>query len=326
MDWQPTSRLEALQQRADTLNTIRAFFARKRVLEVETPYLSCAANTDPYIDSLDAWYQATISSGKEIRYLHTSPEFPMKRLLASGCGSIFQICKVFRQGEQGRLHNPEFTMLEWYRPDMHYRALMEEVAELVQCVLPVEYQVSSCEHLSYRDAFERYADIHPFTASTKELIECAQHHGVGDVPGLSSDDRDGWLSLLLTHLVERHLGISKLTFLYDFPISQASLANIRQDSPPVAERFELYVNGIELANGFQELTDARIQRERFEHDLRVRQEKGLTDVPIDENMLDALEHGLPSCSGVALGIDRLCMIIMGVSCIDEVLTFPFGRA
>lgn len=325
MDWQPTSRIEALQRRADTLKTIRAFFSCKGVLEVETPYLSRAANTDPYIDSLDAWYQATTSSGKEKRYLHTSPEFPMKRLLASGCGSIFQICKVFRQGEQGRLHNPEFTMLEWYRPDMHYRVLMEEVAELVQCVLPVEYQATSCEYISYRDAFERYAGINPFTASAEALIECA-HHGVGDVPGLSADDRDAWLSLLLTHLVEPHLGTSKLTFLYDFPISQASLANVRQDNPPVAERFELYINGIELANGFQELTDAQIQRERFERDLLVRQKKGLANVPIDENMLDALVDGLPDCSGVALGIDRLCMIIMGVSDINQVITFPFERA
>jgi lysyl-tRNA synthetase class 2 len=325
LDWQPTSQIEALQRRADTLKTIRAFFARKGVLEVETPYLSRAANTDPYIDSLDAWYQATTSSGKEKRYLHTSPEFPMKRLLASGCGSIFQICKVFRQGESGRLHNPEFTMLEWYRPDMHYRALMEEVAELVQCVLPVEYQVTSCEYISYRDAFERYAGINPFTASAEALIECA-HHGVGDVPGLLADDRDAWLSLLLTHLVEPHLGTGKLTFLYDFPISQASLANVRQDNPPVAERFELYINGIELANGFQELTDAQIQRERFEQDLLVRQKKGLANVPIDENMLDALEDGLPDCSGVALGIDRLCMIIMGVSDINQVITFPFERA
>jgi len=326
LNWRPTSQLETLQLRANTLKTIRRFFARCDVLEVETPYLSTAANTDPYIDSLDAYYQATTSAVKEKRYLHTSPEFPMKRLLASGCGSIFQICKVFRQGETGRLHNPEFTMLEWYRPGMDYRALMDEVADLVQSVLPEEFKKNDCEHLCYRDAFEQYVGVNPFMASTIEIVECAHHHGIGNVPGLSADDRDAWLSLLLTHLIEPELGAGKLTFLYDFPVSQASLANVRQDTPPVAERFELYINGIELANGFQELTDAQIQRERFAQDLILRRKKGLVDVPMDEKMLNALEHGLPDCAGVALGIDRLCMVIIGTHNIDQVITFPFERA
>lgn len=329
--WKPSAQIETLRLRAALLKKIRLFFDERNVLEVETPYLSRFATTDPYIESFAVDNQsASLSqkkaSLKQTRYLHTSPEMPMKRLLAARSGAIYQICKVFRQEEQGRLHNPEFTMLEWYRPCMPYRALMKEVAELVEQVLPKELKTKSVEYLSYYDAFEKQLNVNPFNASTNDLIECAANAGIGSVPGLSTDDRNGWLNLLLTHCVEPLLGKNKLTFLYDFPVSQASLAHIREDTPPVAERFELYINGVELANGFQELTDSDTQRARFQQDLLVRKNRSLVDIPFDENMLDALAHGLPTCSGVALGVDRLLMIMLNAGHVNQVISFAFEQA
>jgi len=333
--WKPSAQIETLHLRATLLKKIRLFFDERNVIEVETPYLSRFATTDPYIESFVVNDQTTLFSSKtfskkvsrkETRYLHTSPEMPMKRLLAAGSGAIYQICKVFRQEEQGRLHNPEFTMLEWYRPGMSYRELMKEVAELVEYVLPKELKTKLLEYLSYRNAFEKWLNVNPFDASTNELIECAANAGIHSVPGLSTEDRDGWLNLLLTHFVEPHLGKDKLTFLYDFPVSQASLAHIREDTPPIAERFELYVNSVELANGFQELTDSDTQRSRFQQDLQMRKNKLLVEVPFDENMLDALTHGLPNCSGVAFGIDRLLMIMVNAEHMHQVISFPFEQA
>lgn len=330
-NWQPTSDIGTLQLRAELLRLVRLFFYQRNVLEVETPQLSRNATTDPNIDSLDAYYQATINAEKEVMYLHTSPEFPMKRLLASGSGAIYQVCKVFRQGERGRLHNPEFTLLEWYRPGMDYRALMHEVEELVLQLLPVELNITTSEYVSYREAFKRFTNIDPFESDMQSLIACAKKFGIGDVSGLSGaglleQDRDAWLNLLLAHCIEPNLGRDKLTFLYDFPVSQASLARVRDDVPAVAERFELYINGVELANGFQELTDSDTQSKRFEKDCLIRKEKNLMEFPVDNRLLTALAHGLADCSGVALGIDRLCMLVAGVDNIDRVITFPFERA
>lgn len=331
--WRPAAQIETLRLRAALLKKIRSFFDERNVLEVETPYLSCAATTDPYIDSFVVNHRSAISSSEssieedeELRYLHTSPEMPMKRLLAAGSGSIYQVCKVFRQGEQGRFHNSEFTMLEWYRPGMTYRELMEEVGQLIMYVLPEKLSINSLQYISYREAFEKSINVDPFVASTKELIKCAADAGIDFVPGLSPHDRDGWLNLLLTHCVEPNLGKDKLTFLFDFPASQASLAYIREDDPPIAERFELYVNGVELANGFQELINSDTQRSRFQYDLQVRKSKSLGDVPFDNNMLHALAHGLPDCSGVALGVDRLLMIMLGAERIEQVISFSFEQA
>lgn len=306
------------------LARIRAFFAERDVLEVETPAMSAAGSTDLHLHSF------TVRSGfphraSEPRYLHTSPEFPMKRLLAAGSGSIYQICKVFRDGELGRLHDPEFTMIEWYRVGFSYHALIEEVAALAMELLNGKRTLGPIEKLTYRDAYERVCGIDPHGARTQDFIDAASTRGIM-AAGIAVDDRDAWRDLLLTRLVEPQLGRDRLTFIYDFPAEAAALARVRPGEPPLAERFELYLDGVELANGFQELTDAREQRRRFERDCRRRVQHGLPTVPIDEHFIAALTHGLPACSGVALGLDRVVMLAAGVSNVAQAMAFPAERA
>ncbi|MDX1654946.1 MAG: EF-P lysine aminoacylase EpmA, partial [Candidatus Competibacteraceae bacterium] len=258
-------------------------------------------------------------------WLHTSPEFAMKRLLAAGSGSIYQIARVFRDGESGARHNPEFTLLEWYRVDFDHFQLMDEVAELVRVVLAGHRQPGPVERLSYRQAFRRYLDLDPFAPVTA-LRDRAGELGIAVAGELSADDPDPWRDLLLTHAVEPQLGRGRLTFLHDYPASQAALARVRPGDPPLAERFELYMDGVELANGFHELGDPLEQRSRFEADNALRRRQGLTEVPVDQNLLGALAEGLPDCAGVALGLDRLFMIAAGVERLEEVLAFPLERA
>lgn len=326
VDWRPSATLEVLELRARILERIRAFFARHGVLEVETPYLSPAAATDPHLASLATRYTGPGYPSGIALYLHTSPEFAMKRLLAAGSGSIYQICKVFRDGERGWLHNPEFTLLEWYRIGADHHALMDEVAQLVAEALAGWRTLGPAEKLSYREAFLGHAGIDPHTADGGDFARVARAHGLSIPCGLAEGDLDGWRDLLLTHLVEPHLGRGQPTFIYDYPASQAALARVRGTNPPLAERFECYLDGIELANGFRELTDPLEQRRRFERDLARRQEQGLPAVPMDERLLAALEAGLPDCAGVALGVDRLVMLAAGAGAIEEVLAFPLGRA
>ncbi len=325
-DWQPSATLETLRLRARLLSSIRAFFERRGVLEVETSILSAAAVTDPNLASLSVRYTGPGAPHGRVLYLHTSPEFPMKRLLAAGSGSIYQICKVFRDGEAGRLHNPEFTMLEWYRVGFDHHALMDEVEALVTETLYECTDLRPAERLTYRRAFREYAGIDPHETSVESLRECTLDHGVELAMGLEPDRRDAWLDLLLTHVVEPNLGDGRLTFLYDYPASQAALARVRAGEPPVAERFELYLGGVELANGFHELGDAGEQRRRFEADNERRRAAGLPPVPVDERLLAALMHGLPDCAGVALGFDRLVMIAGRLQSIDKALAFPVARA
>lgn len=325
-DWRPCATVETLRLRARLLSLVRAFFERRGVLEVETPILSAAAVTDPNLASLAARYTGPGAPHGRTLYLHTSPEFPMKRLLAAGSGSIYQICKVFRDGEAGRRHNPEFTMLEWYRVGFDHQRLMDEVEALVAEALQGRLDPGPAERLSYGEAFRRYAGIDPHTASVDELRACAADHGIAPVPGLEPDERDAWLDLLLTHRVEPHLGRGRLTFIYDYPASQAALARVRPGVPALAERFELYLDGIELANGFHELGDAGEQRRRFAADNARRGAAGLPQVPADERLLAALENGLPECAGVALGFDRLVMIAGGLASLGEALAFPIDRA
>ncbi|HEC15557.1 MAG TPA: EF-P lysine aminoacylase GenX [Sedimenticola sp.] len=322
-DWRPTASLEALQVRARLLAEIRAYFAGAGVLEVETPACSFHAATDPALDSFRISYTGPGAPAGRPLYLHCSPEFPMKRLLAAGSGAIYQICKVFRDGERGRLHNPEFSLLEWYRPGLDHHGLMAEVADLVNRVLPESRPV---EYLSYAEAFQRRLGLDPHAATMAELRACAAGQGIPEAGALELPSRDAWLDLLLTHCIEPGLGRGCLCFVYDYPASQASLARIRPGDPPLAERFELYVEGMELANGFHELTDAAEQRRRFERELGRRRAQRRHAVPIDENLLAALEAGLPDCAGVALGVDRLLMQITGAQRIDEVLAFPLERA
>jgi len=329
-DWRPTASLEALRARAAMLAQLRAFFAERSVLEVETPVLSSAAVTDPQLHSLVTDYHGPAGPDDGRLYLHTSPEFPMKRLLAAGTGPIYQVCRVFRDGEAGRRHNPEFTLLEWYRPDFDHHALMDEVDALVRRLLPSDYELGPTQRLSYAEAFQRYAGVDPHTAETSELIRRAEAAGEAGAPGLAADDRDGWLDLLLVTLVEPRLGQGSPCFVHDYPVSQASLARVRaagtDDGPDVAERFELYLEGMELANGFHELADAGEQARRFALDLAERHRRGESAVPMDDRLLAALDAGMPSCSGVALGLDRLLMLALGADSIDQVLAFPVSRA
>lgn len=326
-DWRPTAALEVLKLRARLLEDIRAFFSERGVLEVETPALSAAAITDPALSSLVTRYRGPLFPQGQTFHLHTSPEFPMKRLLAAGSGPIYQICKVFRDGESGRLHNPEFTMLEWYRPGFDHHRLMDEVDELVLKLLIPHLSLQSPERLTYREAFQRHAGLDPHTASAGDFADVAETHHIR-VPQdlLAQNDRSVWRDLLLTHVVEPRLGQGRLTFIYDYPASQAALARVQPGNPPVAARFELYLNGIELANGFHELTDGDEQRTRFERQLHTRLVSGLPAVPLDERFLAALVHGLPDCAGVALGFDRLVMLVSGARSISEVLAFPIDRA
>jgi len=318
-DWRPTASLDNLSRRAEVVAKVRAFFAERDVLEVETPCLSAATVTDLHLASVRV---ADDVRSPELRgaWLQTSPEFHMKRLLAAGSGPIFQISRVFRDGESGRRHNPEFTMLEWYRPGWDHRRLMPEVGELLSTVLGV----GPAERVTYRDAFQRHAGLDPFSAPDDDLERCAADHGMPPPRGeLSRDDR---LHLVMATAVEPNLGRARPTLVYDYPASQAALARIRPDDPPVAERFEAYVEGVELANGYHELIDAEEQRRRFDADLCARERAGLPPVRRDDRLLAALAHGLPPCAGVALGLDRLVMLACGAESIDQVIAFPVERA
>lgn len=321
-NWRPSATLETLKLRAQILARIREFFARRDVLEVETPVLARAATTDP---NLHSFATRDADSPDRPLYLHTSPEFFMKRLLAAGSGSIYQICKVFRDAESGRRHNLEFTLLEWYRVGYDHHRLMDETTELVAHALDGRLTLAPAERLSYGEAFNRHTGIDPHAASGTELAACARAHGIQTSCALAPDDIDGWRDLLLSHIIEPRLGRGRISLVYDYPASQAALARIRPGNPPLAERFEVYLNGLELANGFNELTDASEQQQRIARDLAARRAGGLPAVPADTRFLAALSHGLPRCAGVALGMDRLIMLAAGVDSISEALAFPFNR-
>jgi lysyl-tRNA synthetase class 2 len=315
-DWRPTASLDALRVRADTLATLRAFFADRGLLEIETPLLSAATVTDLHLHSLAL--TVGVDDGQTM-YLQTSPEFAMKRLLAGGCGPIYQISRAFRGAEAGRRHNPEFTLLEWYRPGWDHHRLMDEIDELLAAVLGTQ----PGERLTYAQAFERHAGVDPHGARQTELERRVRDLGVQGVTDL---ERDDLLNLLLTHIVEPNLGRGRPTFIHDYPASQAALSRIRPGEPPLAERFEVFVAGVELANGYHELADPAEQRHRFEADLSERSRRGLPEVPIDHRLLAALEAGLPDCAGVALGVDRLVMLKAGTDDISDVIAFPIDRA
>ena len=321
-DWQPSASLEVIQQRAELLTRIRRYFTENGALEVETPLLASATTPDPNISSFST---VVDNAGESRRYLNTSPEFAMKRLLAAGSGPIYQVCKAFRQGEQGKLHNPEFTLLEWYRPGFDHHRLMDEVATLVKVLAEGYRTFESEERLTYGECFQRYLDIDPYLADVPRLKICAQQQGLETSSSFAAMDRDGWLDLLMSHCIQPHLGHNRLSFVYDYPASQAALAKIRPGSPPMAERFELFMDGVEMVNGFHELQDAAEQKTRFEEELRRRQKSGLEDVVMDEYLLAALKAGLPECAGVAMGLDRLLLVLNGASRLEGVLTFPYDR-
>lgn len=323
IDWQPAATLEHLRLRARLLAEVRAFFAEQGVWEVETPILSRAGASDPHLASFATDYHGP--GGPCRLYLHTSPEYPMKRLLAAGSGSIYQLARVFRDGEAGRRHNPEFTLLEWYRVGCDHWALMAEVEALLLRLLAGQRTLRASEYLSYADAFRPLA-LDPHTASIADFRACAARHDLIPPPGMPEDDPDPWRDLLLTHCIEPHLGQQRLTFLYDYPASQAALARLNPERPHTAARFELYLDGVELANGFHELAASAEQRQRFLQDNALRVARGLPEMPLDEHLLAALSAGLPDCAGVALGFDRLVMCALGATALADVLAFPLARA
>ncbi|PSJ38711.1 elongation factor P--(R)-beta-lysine ligase [Zobellella taiwanensis] len=319
--WPPTATLPALRRRAELLALIRAFFAARDVLEVDTPTLAAAGVTDVHLDNFVTRFVGPgMARGLDL-YLQTSPEFHMKRLLAAGSGPIYQICKAYRNEESGRLHNPEFTMLEWYRPGFDHHQLMDEMAELLQAVLDCD----SPERLTYQQAFTTTLGICPLSASLDELRRAGLGLGADDLIA-REEDRDTLLQLLFALGVEPRVGQAVPCFVYHFPASQAALARLSPQDPRVAERFEVYFKGIELANGFHELSDAAEQRRRFEQDNRLRRGRGLPERPVDEYLLAALEAGLPDCAGVALGVDRLIMLAQGAERLEQVIAFTVTRA
>ncbi len=321
MNWQPTASIEQLKSRAKVIQTIRQFFANRDVLEVDTPAMSHATVTDIHLHTFQTEFVGPgYADGRKL-YFMTSPEFHMKRLLAAGSGCIYQICKSFRNEENGRYHNPEFTMLEWYRVGFDHHQLMDEMDELLQLVLGC----GDAQRMSYQQAFLTVLGVCPLEASMTELKRVAAELGLSDIAE-PEQDRDTLLQLLFSIGVEGKIGQDVPAFVFDFPASQAALAKINPQDPRVADRFEVYFKGIELANGFHELDNPAEQLKRFEEDNLKREEMGLAPQPIDHHLIEALKAGLPDCAGVALGIDRLIMLSLGCDHIDQVTAFPFPRA
>ncbi len=325
--WQSSASNEILLERALMLKNIRAFFYERGILEVETPLLSRYSTTDPHLNSLPSRFR------DQSCYLNTSPEYAMKRLLAGWKKPIYQICKAFRDDELGVNHNPEFTMLEWYRPGYDTEKLMAELAELVTNVCQSSKKLAMrtvpFESLSYQQAFTDFVGINPHQATTAECYQAAKSHNVEIPQGLGlTDDVNDWLDWLLTQQVLPSFNKNGLTFLYDYPASQCALAKIVKNAQQVsvAKRFELFFGELELANGFHELTDAEEQLQRFELENKARKKNGLNCGQIDENFIAALHSGLPECSGVAVGLDRLLMVLIKVVHIEQVISFPWGKA
>jgi lysyl-tRNA synthetase class 2 len=317
-DWAPSASLEVLRLRAGLLARARAYFASTGALEVETPVLVGAAVTDLHLESLEV----RRSDGARVGFLHTSPEYAMKRLLCAGAPDLFQVAHVFREGERGRNHNPEFTMIEWYRLGMDHHDLMRDVERLLRALLEPLRAVGPTRTVTYVEAFQAALDCDPLEASPTEIESGLRRRGT-DVPATLAGDRDGLLDLAMATQVAPGFADDRLTFVHDFPASQAALARVRG---PVASRFEAFWGGLELANGFHELGDAREQARRFAADRAERARRGQPPREIDARFLAALAAGLPACAGVALGFDRVAMIAAGASLIDEVMAFPFERA
>jgi len=314
LTWQPSATLDVLRQRAALLAKIRGFFTQRHYLEVETPIMAQFGITDVYLSNIKALFR------EQSYYLQTSPEYHMKRLLAAGSGPIFQLARVFRDDELGRWHNPEFTLLEWYQLAIDHHALMAEVDLLLQTILDCGPMIKK----TYQDAFFAACTIDPFNASIHELQQVLQYYQLDKVLDLHEQDRDQYLFLLMSHVVEPFLSKENVPVaVYNFPPSQAALAQINNG---VADRFEVYYQGVELANGFHELTDVELQKKRFAADQALRKQQGFADAAVDPYFLQALEAGLPACSGVAVGIDRLLALTLQQPNIAQVMAFEFSRA
>jgi lysyl-tRNA synthetase class 2 len=313
--------MKHLRLRAHTYATIRGFFSERDVLEVETPILSAAGNTDPNIQSFHTTFSGHVDAGARERWLRTSPEFPLKRLLAAGVGDCYELGRVFRDGEAGGRHNPEFTMLEWYRVGWNHSRLAREVIDLLERLLLQAGRNFEIVETTYRGLFHDVlgvdALLDPIDVLKKPLADA----------NISSEglERDDWLDLLLTHRIQPEFPRDRVTIVSEFPASQCALARIRKSDPPVAERFEAYVGPYEVANGYHELNDAAEQRARFERDNAKRRHRGDAEVPMDERLLAVLGD-MPDCAGVALGVERLLMVLADTDAIADVLAFPFSEA
>lgn len=317
--WQPSASIENLIKRAAILTEIRRFFTERGVLEVETPTMSEFSVTDVHLSTFNTKFLAPFANKAKTLHLITSPEYHMKRLLAAGSGAIFQLCRVFRNEEAGKKHNPEFTMLEWYRPHFDMYRLINEVDDLLQQILDCE----PAESYSYQFVFQTYVGLDPLSASRQQLAAKAREKGL---QCSDDEDRDMLLQFLFSEIVEPQIGQERPTAVYHFPATQAALAQISPEDHRVAERFEFYYQGLELANGFHELDDAREQMHRFEADNLNRKKMGLAPQQLDSRFLAALKEGLPPCSGVALGVDRLIMLALDADQIDQVMAFGVDRA
>ena len=326
-NYAPTMTLAMAQQRAKFIGDIRQFFISRQVLEVQTPLLSQAGNTDTFLQSVAA--HVTYQDRPHTYYLHTSPEFAMKRLLASWQVPIYQICPVFRDNEIGVRHNIEFTMLEWYQPNYSLDDMAGELNELLTALYGHPMVMS---HYRYVDAFMDFVGIHPLTASLSALQAVAEDRGLigfdfNDADDSEENRRQSWLDLLFSHAVEPNLGHDLPTLIIEYPPATAALAKTALDKEgnKIAKRFELYINGIEIANAYDELADGPALRARFEQDNQLRQRHGLPKMPIDEHLIAASDDLIP-CSGIAVGVDRLLMVITGAKTLEEVIAFPSGQA
>ena len=328
-DYQPTASIKLLKRRAEILSSIRRFFDGRNFFEVETPILSNDIVVDRYLEPIPVNYSDVISNAGDSKrlWLQTSPEFGMKRLLASGAEATYEITKAFRAGEAGDRHNPEFTMLEWYRVGDDYQAGMDLLAEFTLEIFKVfQKEFEQVEQKTYRDVFLEYADLDPFQSDITGFKKHSKDTGIDLPASFDNEDIDFWRNLILTHTVEPNLGKANPVIVCDWPASQAALAKIRKDQHPVAERFELYVNGVELANGYHELLEADELRQRNVKVNNQRTSDGTPPLPVESRLLGAMKAGLPACSGVAMGVDRLVMVLLGAKSIRDVIAFPVDRA
>ncbi|TAK61454.1 MAG: EF-P lysine aminoacylase GenX [Methylobacter sp.] len=322
-DWRPTCSLELMRLRAQMLAEIRKFFADRSVLEVETPLLGHCIGTDPQLDFFTADYW--LPPRRQTLFLQTSPEFAMKRLLAAGSGSIYQIGKAFRNGESGRFHNPEFTMLEWYRVGFTLPQLMDEIAELIEGLFSGK-PLKETRRVSYQDVFVSFTGLDPLIFSYQDYCAFARECELSEAVGICGQDHALWLDFIFSHKVQPHLGENALCMVYGYPACQSSLAKINEDNPQIVERVELFINGIELGNGYYELTDAEEQSRRFDKELAIRHLHKQPSAVKDQRLIAALQSGLPECSGVAVGLDRLLMLLSDSASIDNVLSFSIRSA
>ena len=322
------------------LAEIRQFFAERSVLEVETPLLGHSIGTDPQLEFFTTeyclfpgmeyapqtgWEPVWRPPRRQTLFLQTSPEFAMKRLLAAGSGSIYQIGKAFRNGESGRFHNPEFTMLEWYRVGFTLPQLMDEIAELIDRLFSAQ-SLQETQRVSYQDVFVSFTGLDPLLFSYQDYCAVAVEFDLPEAVDICGQDHALWLDLLFSHKVQPHLGENALCMVYGYPACQSSLARINEQCAQISDRVELFIKGVELGNGYYELADAEEQGRRFDKELAIRQQHKLPVSVKDRHLIAALETGLPECSGMAIGLDRLLMLLSGSASIDDVLSFPICRA